>query len=145
MNWLADTYKVIRSYILADCYRNCVCALCFSLNTSCSIRLAVQTPTNLWHQNPVIIFTSLHNPNLFRRWKRIPNQLLFKSSLRVISFASKNSIPHLGNIHQPKTIFLIFSAPICLLPQASFQIQQHGLTSSYTRSMLCLLTNQLVF
>ena len=120
------------------------CLFCVFLNTSCSIRFAIQTPTNLWHQNPIIICSSLHITNLFPHWIRIPKQLSFKSSSRFISFSNKNSNLHLSRTYQPKTIVPLLSNHSRLTPLAIFQILPPRLTSRYTWSQLCLLNNQLV-
>ena len=68
-------------------------------------------------------------------------KLLFKSSQRVISFASKYSLAHLGHTHQPKTIFLIFSNHIWLSPLAIFQ----RVTSLYIRGHCSVFSTDNLF
>ena len=118
VSWLADTYMGINDY-----NQKCVSALC--LNTSRSVLFAFQTPTILWRQNPINICTSLHNPNLLLRWKHSKSLLSKSNSSFPFPFYTWVAI------NKAQTIFPVLSAYSWLSTLASFEIQQHRLTSLY--------------
>ena len=104
-SWLIDAYTFVWNISLPTAIK--MCMICLSQYESIrsprspnTNELAMSEPSNYTH--------NLYNPNLFPRWKYIPNQLLLSQV--------QDSFP----LHE--TIFLLFSAHSWPSRQASFKI-----------------------
>ena len=144
VSWMTDSYMVIGSYISAVYYQNYVCSI--SLGSNRSVCFTVHIPSNLWRQHPAIIYTSLHNQNLFPRWK--PFQISYCSNqvqglFLLLARILFHTFPDLTDSKLINTLFLKFSTHIWSSSFISFQLQ-YRLTSCNMGSQLCLLNKQLV-